>query len=174
MFLYKITLVKKIANRYLISRHDTCCKCRCCLYTMFMTCRKLILSAILLKISKINLKIIYIQKIEKWTFWSKLPQGPFLRDAAHLYSCLHEDILYLNSLRLVRSQSVFSRHVQYCQIIWNDLYCYCDSMLQHAVWQNHVLRLDSELFMLNLWIVASKEFYVYFMFVSLVMIHKYS
>ena len=35
--------------------------------------RKLILTAILLKISQINLKMIRIQKIEKLAFWSKLP-----------------------------------------------------------------------------------------------------
>ena len=35
--------------------------------------KKFILTAILLNISQINLKIMYIQKIGKSTFWSKLP-----------------------------------------------------------------------------------------------------
>ena len=39
--------------------------------------RKLIAIAILLKFSQTNLKIIYIQKIEKLTFQLKYPKGPF-------------------------------------------------------------------------------------------------
>ena len=45
---------------------------------------KLILTDILLKISEINPKTMYIQKIEKSTFWSKLPKGPFLHDPTQI------------------------------------------------------------------------------------------
>ena len=48
--------------------------------------RNFILTAIQLKFSQINLKMMAIQKIGKYTFCSNYPKGPFLRGVAHLIS----------------------------------------------------------------------------------------
>ena len=87
IFIYKITGVK-FRMQLCKYHHMTLAANDATAYTLCLgPHRKLILTVtvILLKISQINLKIVYIQKIEKDAFRSKLPLGPFLRDAARSY-----------------------------------------------------------------------------------------